>query len=120
MLLDEVESQCQMDALARAGWLEGSESRTLVSTTDPRLASGPKVNTFEVPLSSWTESNKLFCQCAFEDGNGPQGIRDLVQQVIFKPENFPLPLKVMEKQRPPRKLKIFPENGVTASEFFIT
>jgi hypothetical protein len=59
MLLDEVESQCQKDALDRAGWLEGSESRILVSTTDPRLASGPKVTTFEVPLSSCESSHRF-------------------------------------------------------------
>ncbi|CAM6112272.1 unnamed protein product [Calypogeia fissa] len=95
VILDNVELQCQLDALDRAGWLEGSGSRLLVTTSNSRLVSGSASKTFEVPLLSWAESEILFRHFAFGDEDGPQSIRDLVQQVIRKCEYFPLALKVM-------------------------
>ncbi|CAM6129583.1 unnamed protein product [Calypogeia fissa] len=95
VILDNVESQCQLDALDRAAWLEGSESRLVVTTSNSRLACGPPSNTMEVQLLSEAESKILFCHYAFEDADGPEAVRDFIEQVILRCENFPLSLKVL-------------------------
>ncbi|CAM6129587.1 unnamed protein product [Calypogeia fissa] len=95
VILDNIESQCQLDALNRAAWLDGSESRLVVTTSNSRLSSGPRSNTLEVQLFSAAESKILFHHYAVEDGDGPEAVQDLIEQVILQCENFPLSLKVL-------------------------
>ncbi|CAM6108021.1 unnamed protein product [Calypogeia fissa] len=94
VILDNVEAQCQLDALDMASWLVGSESRLLVTTTKSLIASGSPSNTFEVPFLSEIESQELFWHYAFGEGDAPEHLQELVEQVILRCENYPLSLKV--------------------------
>ncbi|CAM6087705.1 unnamed protein product [Calypogeia fissa] len=108
MVVDNVESQSQLDVLRTDAWLEGSSSNLIVTSTTSRL--GNPSNTFEVGYLSAEDSVRLFRQYAFQGGEGPSDLRDLIQQVIEKCDNYPLFLKVlagfvrMESDKHPRQL----------------
>lgn len=93
LVLDNVESQGQLNALHTDTWLLGSASRLIVTTTDARL--GSRCNTFQVPYLSSEESDQLFRHYAFEGGTGPNQVDEWISQVIRECENFPLSLKLM-------------------------
>ncbi|CAM6095773.1 unnamed protein product [Calypogeia fissa] len=102
LVLDNVESQDQLDALSIPAWLKQKSSSRIIVTTTNRSAipmttpwfRSPS-NTFEVPFLSDDESKDLFCHYAFSDGDGPEYLKDYINRAIQKCSNYPLFLKIL-------------------------
>lgn len=101
LVLDNVETQAQLDALCIQTWQLSSSSRIIVTTTNPSCIAPTipwvrsPLKTFEVPLLSYPESVDLFSHYAFGNGYGPEDLVDCIQQVIVKCDAYPLFLKIL-------------------------
>ncbi|CAM6089363.1 unnamed protein product [Calypogeia fissa] len=102
LVLDNVESQEQLDALGIPAWLKQKSSSRIIVTTTNRSAipmTTPwfrsRSNTFEVPFLSADESKDLFCHYAFSGGDGPEYLKDYIKRAIQNCSNYPLFLKIL-------------------------
>ncbi|CAM6103702.1 unnamed protein product [Calypogeia fissa] len=93
LVLDNVESKSQLDILRTEDWLEGSLSKLIVTSTTSQFSIA--ANTFEVGNLRLEESEQLFRHCAFQDGEGPRDLGDLIQHVIVKCDGYPLLIKTL-------------------------
>ncbi|KAM7473454.1 hypothetical protein LguiB_020697 [Lonicera macranthoides] len=96
LILDDVDSSEQLEALAGSHEWFGPGSRIIITTRDRKLLLvRDEVQIHEVSVLDYIEATQLFCSKAFNDTCPPKDFKELSDQVIYYCGRLPLALKVL-------------------------
>ncbi|KAM7469045.1 hypothetical protein LguiA_007228 [Lonicera macranthoides] len=96
LVLDDVDSLEQLEALAGSHEWFGRGSRIIITTRDRKLLlARDEVQIHEARLLDYFEATKLFCFKAFNDKCPPEDFKELSNQVIYYCGGLPLALEVL-------------------------
>ncbi|XP_010481472.2 PREDICTED: protein VARIATION IN COMPOUND TRIGGERED ROOT growth response-like isoform X3 [Camelina sativa] len=96
IVIDDLDDQFVLDALAGKTQWFGSGSRIIVATNNKHLLIAHKIDRiYEVRLPSEDHALQIFCQSAFRKNSPPESYEELVVQVARLAGNLPLGLNVL-------------------------
>ncbi|CAH2061264.1 unnamed protein product [Thlaspi arvense] len=96
IVIDDLDDQDVLDAIAGQTQWFGSGSRIIVVTKNKHLLRANRIDKFyEVCLPSYDLALEMFCRSAFRQNSPPDGFSELASEVISLAGNLPLGLEVL-------------------------
>ncbi|KAG2322012.1 hypothetical protein Bca4012_057172 [Brassica carinata] len=96
IVIDDLDDQYVLDALAGQTKWFGSGSRIIVVTTDKHLLKAHGIDSiYEVGLPSDEQALEMFCRSAFRQDSPPDGLMEFASEVVERAGSLPLGLDVL-------------------------
>ncbi|CAF2188948.1 unnamed protein product [Brassica napus] len=96
IVIDDLDDQYVLDALAGQTKWFGSGSRIIVVTTDKQLLKAHGIDSiYEVGLPSDEQALEMFCRSAFRQDSPPDGLMEFASEVVERAGSLPLGLDVL-------------------------
>ncbi|KAF8091619.1 hypothetical protein N665_0441s0026 [Sinapis alba] len=96
IVIDDLDDQYVLDALAGQTKWFGSGSRIIVVTTDKHLLKSHGIDSiYEVGLPTDEQALEMFCQSAFRQDTPPDGLMEFASEVVERAGSLPLGLDVL-------------------------